>query len=206
MPATTFRDDTRAGRLREARLKRRASNKIATALDTLPVSIKREWTHELQGDAKGAFQRLLVGASHVCPACGFDAGPRTNKGVVYACGCERPNVNALRLYCELTGDVGPANQFIVSLNAQLGVRNEQELAMFVRRGKSLAELDDASVEVHWQEAMTLIELCLKEKPELYLATQKWLAGLSTATLVEPHQSAQDALGATNGTHLDPEDA
>ena len=114
--------------------------------------------------------------------------------------------DAIRLVAEMLKLVGPSVQAVVLIAQRFGVENEQELERMVKRGKSLAELDDASVEVHWQEAMTLIELCLKEQPSLLQATVARLQGLSTATLVEPHQTLEDAPGSTNGTHLDPEDA
>lgn len=206
MPAPLLHDESHArGRLDERKGKQ-ADNKLANAMRSLPRFVKERWPLKFRKDAELAFYSLLRGSSHVCPACGYDAGPQGKDGRVYACGCDRPNVQALRLYAELVGAVGPQNQLIVTLSQRFGVKSEQELEHIVKRGKSLAELDDAPTETHWQEAMTLLSLCLKEQPSLIPTTRKWLDGLSTATVTESPESAEAAPGTPAGPDLDPEDA
>lgn len=113
---------------------------------------------------------------------------------------------AVRNVLEMAKLVGAETQVAVFLSQRFGVKSEQELEHIVQRGKSLAELDDAPTETHWQEAMTLLSLCLKEQPSLIPSTRQWLDGLNTATVTESPESAEAAPGTPVGPDLDPEDA
>lgn len=111
--------------------------------------VKERWVQKYQGDAETAFVALLRGSTHICPACGHDNTPtRSHDGRVYACNCDRPNIQAVRLYCELADAVGPSNNLIVNLHQQLGVKSERELLHYLEIGKSADVMDeDGRVEV-----------------------------------------------------------
>ena len=116
-------------------------NKIAHALRHAPAEVKRRWVEQFDEDATEAMAVLLKGSSHVCPMCKYDAGPRKGpEGRVYACGCDKPNVQAVRLYCELAGAVGPMQAFILNLSQNYGVANEGELKELVDSGRRMRQL------------------------------------------------------------------
>ena len=150
------------------RAKPKQANKVAHALRHAPAEIKRRWVEEFSEDASVAMGRLLRGASHVCPECGYDGRRIDKNGHHYACGCEEPNVQAVRLYCELAGAVGAQNTFILQLNQTLGIRDEAELRSLVESGRRLQTLTadaTSSLESFRDEALGVLLDCLSVRPE-----------------------------------------
>lgn len=155
------------------------SNIVAHALRHAPAAVKKRWVEEFDQDATEAMRTLLQGASHVCPMCKYDAGPK------YACSCERPNVQAVRLYCELAEAVGPAQSIIVSLNATLGVKDQDELRNLVESGKRMAQLRDSlesDPAAFLEEGLALVESVLRMQPDKTPEVMKRLKKLSAATV------------------------
>lgn len=146
----------------------RRQNKLVHAMARyLPADVKREWAVKFRGDAETAFASLLRGATHVCPACGFDASPRTESGKIYACGCDRPNHQAVHLFCELNDMVGPASVVQVNFLRAVGAETESELMNLVADGRRLQQMSESelSLETCRDEALQLISDVLKRRPE-----------------------------------------
>jgi len=126
----------------------RGRNRLVAAINGyLPAAIKRQWVEEFHEDASVAFKALLTGSAHVCDEC----------------HCERPNVHAVRLYAELAGMVGQANQFIFSL----GFKSEGELLALAEQGRRLEamKLDaSSSLEAAVESAVSLLLLAFREDP------------------------------------------
>lgn len=90
--------------------------------------------------------------------------------------------DAIRLVAEVLKLVGPSTQVALLIYQKFGASSEYELEAFVRRGKSIAQFEEAPVETHWREAMGLLKMCLAERPDLRAETLRELE--SEAVIVE----------------------
>lgn len=133
---------------RAQKAERSQLNKLAhTLAEYAPRQVKQEWVAKFHDQASDAFGKLLTGSAHACPEC----------------GCNRPNVQAVRLYCELAGAVGAQNQFFLSL----GFPSEADLMQRLESGARFEELRaEASPQALLEASLEVVQMVLGKHPDV----------------------------------------
>lgn len=145
-------------------------NALRVPLQHLPEKVQHRWVEEFKEDAATAFKALLTGSAHVCEKC----------------GCSRPNFNAVRLFCELEGSVGPASVMVLQLvQQQLGAQSIDEAAKLVGMGRESMRLMEAGIsdEEAIEESIQLLVRLLPRHPKKRDEALKRLGAVSSAEVV-----------------------
>ena len=124
---------------------------IKPALMGLPDDVLQRWLVEFEGDVKTAWRRLITGEAHVCDKC----------------HCERPVHQAIALYFQLAGKIGPTSTLIFNLIGQMGARDEGELRSLVDQGRQMRQLAEEGVDdaTAIEDSVEILAALLRRHPQ-----------------------------------------